>query len=158
MKILKINQYIEERMKVMPINNDEFDKVSEYTPRDSSKLQLLKISNPEYKDILVPGNIVLTNEMFDNVYICFGKFDEDIHSCLRKDIPFLTHDEKYIMVGRFKETISYTYCYDYYENFPRSKSGYAFNIKSVYHSNINVSELKSKKDFFETLYKIYQHI
>jgi len=154
MEILNTSQFISERMKVMPINNDEFDKVKEFGVDEMIKIE--KIKNPKYEDILVPGNVVVTKEKKDNIYICWGKYNsKDNRNVI--DLWF-TSDEIYVMVCRTggKELYNYLLCKHYSDRFPKCDLGcaYNYNIKSVYKTNINLSNIKSEEEFLDLFDKI----
>ncbi len=153
MEILNTSQFISERMKIMPISNDEFERVKGFDI-EGFELVMQKIKNPKYEDILVPGNVVLTDEFKDNIYICWGKYNSKDN----RDIIDLwfTSDEIYVMVCRTdgKELYNYLLCKHYSDRFPKCDLGYAYNIKSVYKTNINLSNIKSEEEFLDLFDKI----
>jgi len=142
------SESVNERMKIMPITNDEFNKASgsiQNIPH-TSRVILMEIENPTYNDILVPGNVVVTKEKKDNIYICWGVYDQHNNS----NILSLHAGSEYVMVCRTDNLLipySYLECSDYIENFPESDNISEYDILSVYRTNIDISKIKSVYEF-----------
>lgn len=54
MKILKPEQFVSEKMKIVPISNNEFNNISDYYDFSTS------IKQPDFNDLCIPGNVILT--------------------------------------------------------------------------------------------------
>jgi len=142
MKILNLKDFLSEKMKIIPISNDELDNVQEYDP---SEIIMHEIKNPSYEDILVPGNVVYTSERScENIYICWGKYN---YEKSKNIINFVFANNKYVMICcSYDDTHRYINCSAYQYSFPKNNNDIIFNILSVYKTNIDISKIKTRKE------------
>jgi hypothetical protein len=129
MKILDFSKYVSERMKVMPITNDEFDSAVGFSE---------KIENPTFdkiKDgmsVVVDYNghletfIAISNE---NLSVCFDVCRN--YDCVLIRYSSSTGDFSYWDLSLFKE------------NFPFHYKNNYIKITDVYDTHVDVKNIKS---------------
>lgn len=97
MNIKSFGEYVSEKLDIKPADLDNL-------------LLLKKINNPEYKDLLVTGNIAVTNE---DVYICIDGNDYDWVRENNKYPMLITpcgrswRDYESLFVGRYQSNFPY---------------------------------------------------
>ena len=148
MKILKSKQFISERMKIIPITNDEFDKVKEY----KEYCTFTEIENPSYDDMLVPGNVVITSDFGSKktLWVCIGNKD-------MKRIGINRDDADFAVVRKINSRrISWNDVEGWHEKFPNHRMfGTGMSVIYIYKTDINVS-LMNEENFEKIYYKIVE--
>jgi len=144
MKILNINQYIKEKMKIMPITNDEFDKAGGF------HYEMDEVKNIKYNDLLDTGNIICiessgtTTKQYHGITMKISDIDRisglKNHESDEYEYVIATLDKK--------DTLSYWNCEYFKSKFPYNKLftnlGKIY-ISKIFNTNIDVSKLTKEK-------------
>ncbi len=148
MKILKSKHFISERMKIIPITNDEFDKVKDYK---EEYYTFTEIENPSYDDMLVSGNVVITSDFGSKkaLWICIGNKDMKRIGINRDDVDFAVDRKS-------NRRISWNDVEGWHEKFPYHRMfGTGMSVICIYKTDIDVS-LMNEGNFEKIYYKIVE--
>jgi len=150
MKILDIHDFVFERMKIMPISNDEFERVEEYS------------KNPENIDQLKYINLgLLHKSKLKNGVIC--KSCDKIWMYIPKELLHLYHDidktenvSEGIFAGYSFSDMPYWMPVSDYNNNLKCIVNDWYSISKIWKTNINLRQLTTPESF-EKLWDIFDH-
>ena len=145
MKILKSEQFINEKMKIIPITNDEFDKVNE---------SFIKLLEKPKKSDLEEGDVCITEENSDtrNLYIVAkGSTVNYLYNIDKKDFVLIQPDENYgnnaihIELRFYDEKLKYSGSSEY-------------DIKFVFRTNLKPTDFDREDKILTAMHSVYTEI
>jgi len=161
MKILNTNQFIEEKMKIVPISNDELDNISDYYDFSTS------IKQPDFNDLCIPGNVILTRYNTSTskhaLWLCVDRDTLERIGIDRDDVKFALIRE---INTKTTHRQSWNDVEGWRDRFPSHRMfGDNLKIETIYtKTNIDVSKLNGANfqntynDIFNQYIKTYPNI
>jgi len=147
MKILDYDKFISEKMKIIPISNDEFDKAAS-TNIFTDKIKI--IEKPRYEDLCKAGNIVFTKSQ---AYLAFGSIHMNWFS---ESGELLRHYSVIRPSQNNRYGYSFILCNNWKTTFPFDADGDdKFDIIGICKSNIDVTSITSI-DIFKNMFDKYE--
>ena len=153
MKVLNTNDFLFERIKVKPITNGEWSKISQDISKqiENGKIFCLeKVSNPKKSDIRI-GDFVITAEDNFNYYIIVDG----------KDINWMYVPAEWILVQSDGFNASgFIHLKGYLNNLKWDRRVYEddYSIKHVFHTPLAMKDLMTEKDTQKAMKKCVDEI